>query len=56
MTTQITRHWRLNPQRYSLIGTVCPNCNRRIFPPRDVCPHCGEKVSLPFQFDHRREN
>jgi hypothetical protein len=52
MTTQIARHWRLNAQRYRLIGNVCPACNRKIFPPRDVCPHCAEKAPLPFQFNH----
>ena len=55
MTTQIARHWRLNAQRYGLVGDLCPDCNRKIFPPREVCPHCAEKTSLPFQFDRQLE-
>ncbi len=37
----IPRHWRLKSQRYALIGEVCPHCNAKLFPPRDVCPECG---------------
>ena len=55
MTTQIARHWRLNAQRYGPIGNVCPDCNYKIFPPREVCPYCAEKTSLPFQFDRQEE-
>ena len=36
------RHWRLKQQRYSLVGEICPHCKSHIFPPRDVCPDCGE--------------
>lgn len=38
---EIPRHWRLKKQRYGLVGEVCPNCDQKIFPPRDVCPNCG---------------
>lgn len=38
---EIARHWRLKQQRYGLIGEVCPNCDYKIFPPRDVCPNCA---------------
>ncbi len=38
---EIARHWRLRKQRYALIGEVCPHCEARLFPPRDVCPQCG---------------
>jgi uncharacterized OB-fold protein len=56
MTVEIARHWRLKAQRYQLIGEVCPNCNEKIFPPRDVCPHCaGEATQPPFQFSGRGE-
>jgi uncharacterized protein len=56
MTVEIARHWRLKAQRYQLIGEVCPNCNEKIFPPRDVCPHCAEQAAQPpFQFSGQGE-
>jgi uncharacterized protein len=47
---EIPRHWRLKGQRYALVGEVCQNCTTKIFPPRDVCPHCGSVASTPFTF------
>lgn len=35
------RHWRLKKQRYTLVGSVCPHCSAKLFPPREVCPYCG---------------
>jgi len=34
--------WRNRAQLLRLIGEVCPNpnCQKKIFPPRDVCPYC----------------
>ena len=55
LATQIARHWRLNAQRYGLVGDACPDCNRKVFPPRDVCPHCAEEAELPFQFSCQEE-
>ncbi len=43
---EIPRHWRLQKQRYSLVGEVCPHCQTKIFPARDVCPECGETVEM----------
>lgn len=45
---EIPRHWRLKQQRYNLIGEICPDpeCNRPIFPPRDVCPDCGDEAKI----------
>ena len=42
--------WRRKQQRLSLVGEICPDCSARIFPPRDVCPHCGgpAKTSYPM--------
>jgi len=40
---EIPRHWRLKKQRYGLVGEVCPHCDHKIFPPRDVCPYCGDE-------------
>jgi hypothetical protein len=55
MSTEIARHWRLNAQRYQLRGEVCPHCDQKIFPPRDVCPTCSAEAKQPFQFSGRGE-
>lgn len=52
---EISRHWRLRKQRYSLVGEVCPHCEARIFPPRDVCPECGKEAKNLYQFSGRGE-
>jgi hypothetical protein len=36
----IPKDWRLQQQRYRLVGEICEKCDARIFPPRDVCPEC----------------
>jgi uncharacterized OB-fold protein len=41
MSGEMPRHWRLFKQRYGLVGEVCPDCEAKIFPPRDVCPECA---------------
>lgn len=52
---ETSRHWRLRQQRYSLVGEICPSCTQRIFPPRDLCPDCGEEARELFQFSGRGE-
>ncbi|MBO9369094.1 MAG: Zn-ribbon domain-containing OB-fold protein [Chloroflexi bacterium] len=52
---EIPRHWRLRKQRYSLVGEVCPHCQVRIFPPRDVCPSCGKEARELYTFSGRGE-
>ena len=47
---EVPRHWRLQQQRYGLVGEVCPHCNFKIFPPRDVCPECGGEAKEPYTF------
>lgn len=37
---EVSRHWRLQQQRYSLIGETCDTCGTKLFPPRDVCLEC----------------
>ena len=44
----VARQWRLKAQRYRLVGEECPTCRRKIFPPRDVCPHCAAAAREPF--------
>ena len=50
---ETSRHWRLRQQRYALVGEVCPSCEQRIFPPRDLCPDCGEEARELYQFSGR---
>lgn len=50
---EISRHWRLKRQRYALVGEVCPHCDRKIFPPRDLCPDCGREARDEFHFSGR---
>jgi uncharacterized OB-fold protein len=52
---EIPRHWRLRKQRYSLTGEVCPHCNTKLFPPRDICPECGQDAKTQFNFSGRGE-
>ena len=52
---EIPRHWRLNSQGYALVGEICPHCQVKIFPPRDICPDCGREARETFQFSGRGE-
>jgi uncharacterized OB-fold protein len=52
---EIARHWRLKAQRYNLIGTTCPKCGEKSFPPREVCPKCGGDVTGTIAFSGRGE-
>jgi uncharacterized OB-fold protein len=52
---EISRHWRLRKQRYGLVGEVCPHCEAKIFPPRDVCPECGQEAKKLYSFSGRGE-
>jgi uncharacterized OB-fold protein len=52
---EIPRHWRLKQQRYGLVGEVCPHCDAKIFPPRDVCPACGQEAKTAYRFSGRGE-
>ncbi len=52
---EISRHWRLRKQRYGLMGEVCPHCEAKLFPPRDVCPECGGEAKTLYQFSGKGE-
>jgi uncharacterized OB-fold protein len=52
---EVPRYWRLKKQRYALVGEICPHCEGKIFPPRDVCPHCGKEAKETFQFSGKGE-
>ncbi|HNS39253.1 MAG TPA: Zn-ribbon domain-containing OB-fold protein [Promineifilum sp.] len=47
---EVSRHWRLNQQRYALVGEVCPNCGVKLFPPRDVCLECEAPAKELYTF------
>ena len=51
----IPRNWRLQQQRYRLVGEICEKCGARIFPPRDLCPACDRPAQTPFVFSGRGE-
>lgn len=52
---EIARHWRLKQQRYGLVGEVCPHCDVKIFPPRDICPECGGEAKTLYTFSGKGE-
>ena len=52
---EISRNWRLKKQRYNLVGEVCPHCNAKIFPPRDICPACRSEAKSTYSFSGRGE-
>lgn len=52
---RIPKHWRLQNQRYRLVGEVCDHCGAHLFPPRDVCPECSRPASTPYTFSGRGE-
>lgn len=52
---EIPRHWRLKKQRYGLVGEVCNHCDKKIFPPRDVCPNCGDSNCSGHGFSGKGE-
>jgi len=52
---EIPRHWRLRKQRYNLVGEVCPHCDAKLFPPRDVCSECGKDAKTAYAFSGRGE-
>ena len=52
---EIPRHWRLRQQRYGLVGEACPHCEAKIFPPRDMCPSCGQEAKTLYAFSGKGE-
>lgn len=55
METGIARHWRLKAQRYRLLGRTCPDCHRKMFPPRAMCLYCADEIESAFPFDSQAE-
>ncbi|TKJ31436.1 MAG: transcriptional regulator [Chloroflexi bacterium B3_Chlor] len=46
----LARHWRLQNQRYRLLGVQCEDCGARLFPRRQVCPRCKSQNLQRYQF------
>lgn len=46
----LAKHWRLQKQRYRLIGVECEDCGERFLPDRQVCPQCKSRQLRPHQF------
>jgi hypothetical protein len=42
---ELSRHWIMQIVRYRLVGEKCETCGP-IFPPRDICPGCGQMVKV----------
>jgi uncharacterized protein len=38
-----SRYWREVPQRYRLEANKCEKCSKKFFPPRLICPKCGNR-------------
>ena len=47
---QVSRHWRLKQERYTLVGEECPSCGVKLFPPRDVCLECAAPARELYTF------
>lgn len=47
---QVSRHWRLQEQRYKLVGETCDSCGVKLFPPRDVCLECEAPAQELYTF------
>lgn len=47
---EVSRHWRLQKQRYELVGETCDSCGVKLFPPRDVCLECKAPAQELYTF------
>jgi len=55
MTMTIPSNWRLQGQRYRMVGEVCDHCGAKLFPPRDICPECSKPAATPYTFSGKGE-
>jgi len=47
---EVSSHWRLQQQRYKLVGETCDSCSAKLFPPRDVCLECAAPAKELYTF------
>jgi len=46
----VAKIWRRIDQNYNIIGKICPECEKKIFPSREVCSSCGCYNLSDFKF------
>lgn len=46
MHESVPLFWRLNENRYNLVGTECKTCGKKFFPPRILCPACRRRGKI----------
>ncbi len=46
----LAKHWRLQKQRYGLVGVECEDCGGRFLSQRQLCPRCQSSRLRPHQF------
>ncbi len=47
---EVSQHWRLQEQRYKLVGEACDSCGVKLFPPRDICLECEAPAQELYTF------
>jgi uncharacterized OB-fold protein len=50
---EISRHWRLQPERLRLEGVRCTACAAVVFPRRPRCGRCGSEALAPHRLSGR---
>lgn len=50
---EIAGNWRLRHERLQMVGEVCRGCEKKIFPPRDICPYCNQPANIEQKFSGR---
>jgi uncharacterized OB-fold protein len=38
-----------------MVGEECGHCDAKLFPPRDICPECGEEAKTLYKFSGKGE-
>jgi len=46
----LAKHWRMQSQRYRLLGVRCDDCGAKLLPRRLVCPQCKSSNLRPHHF------
>jgi uncharacterized OB-fold protein len=52
---ELPAYRRTARERLGLVGEVCPRCRAKLFPPRDICPHCGGPAKEEYVFSGKGE-
>jgi len=46
----LAKNWRMQSQRYRLLGVRCEDCGAKLLPRRLVCPQCKSSNLRPHHF------